>query len=246
MPIHDWTRVDAGTFHNFHLLWTATLTNRLNNGILPPGYFAMAEQIIGRPETDVVTLQRGKPGTDPEPTGGVAIEEAPPKTQFVLPAEQERYVRKKNRIAIKHRMGEVAAVIEIVSPGNKDSKNALRSFAEKAVDLIRQGVNLLVIDLFPPTSRDPRGIHPPIWDEIAEQAFELPEGKPLTLASYMAEPTKTAFVQPVAVGVVLPDMPLFLSPGRYVTVPLESTYQATWDELPAEIRSLFDQPGPTP
>ena len=59
MPIHDWTRVKAGTYHNFHVLWMSTITNRLNAGLLPPGFFAMAEQIIGRPETDVVTLQTG-------------------------------------------------------------------------------------------------------------------------------------------------------------------------------------------
>jgi Protein of unknown function (DUF4058) len=241
MPIHDWSRVDPGTFHNFHFLWIASVTNRLNKGILPPGYFAMAEQIIGRPETDVVTLQRSRPGqTDNDLPGGVAIEEAPPKTQFVMPAEQERYTRKKHRVAIRHRLGHVAAVIEIVSPGNKDSKHALRSFAEKAADLIRQGVNLLVIDLFPPTARDPNGIHPQVWDEIEERHFELPEGKPLTLASYMAEPIKTAFVQPIAVGESMPAMPLFLSPGRYVNVPLESTYQETWGELPSEIRMVLD------
>ena len=241
MPIHDWTRVEAGTFHNFHLLWVASVTNRLNKGVLPPGFFAMAEQIVGRPEADVVGLWRGPaPRPGHEPAGGVAIEEAPPRTQFVLPAESEKYARRANRVAVRHRAGEVVAVVEVVSPGNKDSRHAIRAFTEKAADLIRQGVNLLVIDLFPPTPRDPNGIHPAIWDEITDQPFELPAGKPLTLAAYMAEPTKTAFVQPAAVGEVLPEMPLFLGPGRYVVVPLEATYQATWDELPAELKQPLE------
>jgi hypothetical protein len=34
----------------------------------------------------------------------------------------------------------------------------------KASDLILQGINLLVIDLFPPSQRDPQGIHKGIWD----------------------------------------------------------------------------------
>jgi hypothetical protein len=35
-------------------------------------------------------------------------------------------------------------------------------------------VNLLIVDLFPPTSRDPQGIHGAIWDELAGEPFELP------------------------------------------------------------------------
>ena len=35
MPIHDWTRVTAGTWHDFHLVWIAELRNVLNGGLLP-------------------------------------------------------------------------------------------------------------------------------------------------------------------------------------------------------------------
>src|SRR4051812_25641459 len=99
MPMHDWTRVTPGTYHNFHFLWTSNLTNRLNAGLLPTGYFAMAEQIVGRPEPDVVTLQTGakrKHGAPPE--GAVAVAAARPKTTFVLPLPIDRYARKTNRI----------------------------------------------------------------------------------------------------------------------------------------------------
>jgi len=34
--------------------------------------------------------------------------------------------------------------------------------------LIRQGIHLLVIDLFPPGQRDPQGLHKAIWDEFLE------------------------------------------------------------------------------
>lgn len=243
MPIHDWTRVKSGTFHNFHLLWTSAITNQLNNGVLPPGYFAMAEQIVGRPEGDVIALEKSSNG-HPRGSGGggIAVAEVRPKTTFVMPVEQERYAAKANRIAVHHELGEVVAIIEIVSPGNKSSSHAIRSFREKAADLLRQGVNLLVIDLFPPGPRDPQGIHKAIWDEITDSTFELPTGKPLTLAAYQAEPTKTAYVEPVAVGDALPDMPLFLDPEWYVNVPLEATYQATWNVLPGELRALLDPP----
>ena len=172
MPMHDWTRVRSGTYHNFHLLWMSNITNRLNSGLLPPGFFAMAEQIIGRPETDVVTLQtssRAKRLRDGN--GGVAIAPARPRTRFVLPIarEQERYARKANQIVIHHELGDVVAVIEIVSPGNKDRTHSFRSFVDNAIDILRQQVNLLIIDPFPPGRNDPQGIHAAIWDEFTDQ-----------------------------------------------------------------------------
>jgi hypothetical protein len=63
MPIHDWTRVRANRFHDFHQSWTIAIRNALNGGLLPDGYLAMAEQITGGPEPDVVTLSLPiKPG----------------------------------------------------------------------------------------------------------------------------------------------------------------------------------------
>jgi hypothetical protein len=118
----------------------------------------------------------------------------------------------------------VICVIEIVSPGNKGSRAALRSFVEKAADLLQHGVHLLVVDLFPPSVRDPQGIHKAIWDEIEDQPFELPPDKPLTLAAYVADAPKRAYVEPVGVGDALPDMPAYLDPDSYVPAPLEVTY----------------------
>lgn len=239
MPMHDWRLVRAGTYHNFHLQWVASILDRLNAGLLPPGFFAMAEQMVGQPEADVVTLQSGwrKPNLE---AGGVAT--APePKTRFVLPMpDEDRYARKANRIAVHHGLGEVVAVIELVSPGNKDRKHSLETFVAKAVDLIRQQVNLLIVDPFPPGPHDPQGIHPAISEDFLDQPFALPADKPLTMVSYQVEPMRTAYVEPIAVGDRLPDMPLFLAGDFYVSVPLEETYQATWNVLPMELRKLVE------
>jgi hypothetical protein len=48
----------------------------------------------------------------------------------------------------------------------------------------------------------------------------------------------TAFVEPFAVGSPLPDLPLFLDEAFYVHVPLEETYQATWNGLPRILRDV--------
>jgi hypothetical protein len=115
---------------------------------------------------------------------------------------------------------------------------------DKLVELIRHGIHLLVIDLFPPGPRDPQGIHKAIWDEFEEEEIELPPDKPLTLASYDAGPMHTAYVDFVAVGDLLPDKSLFLQPGYYVPTPLETTYQATWALFPAPLKPLLESPVP--
>ena len=61
--------------------------------------------------------------------------------------------------------------------------------------------------------RDPHGIHKVFWDQFKEEPFELPPDKPLTLASYVADYEKVAYVENVAVGDRLVDMPIFLTPS---------------------------------
>ena len=239
MPIHDWSRVEAGIFHHFHQAWTIEISDALNGGSLPPEYFAMAEQIVSGPIPDVVTLQqRSRSVEPPQSNGGVAVAEAPPQARFVTSAELDRYVDKANRIVIKHTLGRVVAVIEIISPGNKSSFHALRSFVEKSTRLLREGISLLIVDLFPPSARDPHGIHKAIWDEIQEEPFELPSDKPLTVAAYSAVETCTAYVDPVAVGDALPGLPIFLEPGIYVPAPLEATYESTWAKCPQPVKDV--------
>lgn len=244
MPIHDWTRVEPGIFHDFHQAWTIEVRNALNAGRLPAGYVAMAEQIVGGPIPDVITLQRqAKPADAPQSGGGVAVADAPPRARFITAAEPDVYARRANRIAIKHQLGRVVAVIEIVSPGNKSSRHAVRSFVEKAEELLRQGINLLVVDLFPPSARDPQGVHKAIWDEIREEPFELPADKQLTVAAYFAGVPMTAYVEPIAVGDPLPELPIFLEPGAYVPAPLDSTYQSTWAKCPQALRDVVEPGG---
>ena len=201
----------------------------------------MAEQITGGPEPDVVTLSLPiKPGAGA--TGGLAVADVPPNVRLQTQADATRYARKANSVVIRHPDGEVVAVIEIVSPGNKDSKHAIRSFARKAAEFLLAGVNLLIVDLFPPSKRDPQGVHKLIWDRIKDEPFELPKDKPLTLAAYSAGGIITGYVEPVGVGDVLPDMPIFLTADRYVPCPLEATYQASWAEFPLALRAPLELP----
>jgi hypothetical protein len=104
------------------------------------------------------------------------------------------------------------------------------------------GVHVLLLDLWPPGTQDPRGIHGVIQQRLNpfEGAYDLPADEPLTLASYAAGPSVDVYLEHVAVGAVLPEMPLFLRPDRYVNVPLEATYQEAYRGLPAFWRDVLE------
>src|SRR5438477_55400 len=88
-------------------------------------------------------------------------------------------------VAVRHVSGDrIVAMVEIVSPGNKASRHALRAFVDKACELLEHRIHLLLVDPFPPGRRDPNGVHAAIWAEVQADLFRLPEDKRLTLVAY--------------------------------------------------------------
>ena len=58
VPIHDWTRTYAGASDHLHVTWLVEIARALNAGLLPPGYYALGEQVIGGAVPDVLTQDR--------------------------------------------------------------------------------------------------------------------------------------------------------------------------------------------
>jgi hypothetical protein len=248
MPIHDWKRVPAGVFHGFHQHWTVELERALNRGILPAPYYAFIEQSSLRKFPDVLTFQATESDSPTNGNGSRAsasngglltLAEAPPRVSITAVIEADVYAEKANRVVMLNDVDEVVAVLEVVSPGNKANLDGFNQFVEKALQFIRSGIHFFFIDLFPPTARDPQGLHAAIWSEMTEYDFQLPEGKPLTVASYSCGVVRQAFVEALAVGEPLPAMPLFLQADRYVQAPLETTYQTAFDDLPKRWRDVL-------
>lgn len=246
MPIHDWTRVDAGIFHAFHHDWITEIARALNRGILPADHYALPEQHAAGFGPDVLTLQQEDSELGDEEGGattsgdaGVAL--AAPQLKPTAETDMGFYRRKQKSVTVRHVSGDrIVAMIEIVSPGNKSARNPLRAFVSKAAQLLEQQIHLLIIDILPPGRRGPDGIHGEIWQEIAGQEYSAPPDKPLTLVSYESGLTVRAYVVPAVVGDSLTEMPLFLEPEKAVQVPLEPTYTAAFDELPRRWRSVLE------
>jgi hypothetical protein len=211
MPMHDWTRVEAGIYHDFHLGWISELGRHLNRG-LPRGFYALIER------------QKAHDDFDSEPRAE---------------SDLDFYLRKRRSLSVRReRDDRIVARIEMVSAANKDHRHGIERFLALAAELLDNRIHLLVIDPFPPGPRDPNGIHESIWKTVEGAPFELPPDKPLTLASYQCSEVTCSYVETIAVGDAVPEMPLFVEPHDYVNVPLEATYQAAWEMVPERWRRV--------
>lgn len=244
MPVHNWSRVRAGTFHHFHNSWIYKLSDRLNSGLLPPDFYAAGEQISGDIEPDVLALQSGGADLNIDWSARrevAALAKRPPLVKFVVDAEGPLYAKKEDHLVIRHASGDrIVAMIEIVSRGNKDSRARLEQFLRRAAAALNDDIHLLIIDVHQPTPLAPQGMHASLWEYLFGAEPELPGDLSRAAVSYRAADQITAYLEPLGVGEPLPEMPLFLDPEWYISVPLESTYADAYRGLPANWRGELD------
>jgi hypothetical protein len=253
VPMHDWSRVQAGIFHHFHHSWIEEIARTLNRGLLPPDHYALAEQFVGGFGPDVLTLRDRAPAADSDSgdwafpsdrsdaVGETAVLSVP-DMEATAETDMQYYRRQQKAISVRHVSDDrVVAVIEVVSRANKASRAGFEAFVEKAAQLLEQRIHLLILDPHPPTLRDPQGIHGAIWQWISGEPYQAPAEKPLTLVAYEAALVTRAYVKPLAVGHVLQNMPVFLKPSAQVPVPLEATYQAAYDAMPRRWRAVLER-----
>jgi hypothetical protein len=247
MPMHDWTRVGAGIYHDFHTVWLTAIRHALNNGVLPGTHYAMVEQVTVGVEADILALQGPSPPS-PRPGGGVATLTATQPAVGVL-ERAEKAVRKRpgRRVTVRHVSNhKVVAILELVSPGNIEGRREYARFVAKSAAILSLGIHLVVIDPFVPPAHSPLGLHASIWARAVKKRkgktpAVLPPDRPLMAAGYAAGTEVVAALQPFAVGEAVPDVPLFLTPEQeYVTLPLEPTYAAAFPDVPRVWREVLE------
>ena len=122
MPLHDWTRVDDGTYHDFYLAGCGELRTGLNRGRLPKGYTPWSAHTM-----DVSEWERGVPDGELPPGRRSTISRAYSTSMRSHHPTSIRdhcgdlaYWRKGHSVTIRKSGNQVAvAMIEIVTPGNK-------------------------------------------------------------------------------------------------------------------------------
>ena len=246
MPIHDWTRVDAGMCHDFHVGWVAELRRVLNQRLLPPDHYAEVEP--QRPARAGLVLELGD-DADGRPRSNAPVDGDPwpepperPRLAVELDASDAYvYALKRRSVAVRCVDGDrLVALIELASPGNKDRAASVEAFVGKAIAALSARVHLAVLDLFPPRRSDgPGGLVGAVAAE-AGIGFELPAGKPLCVGAFEADPPAHLSAEPLGVGDAPPDLPLFYAPGRFVLLPLAATYDAAYAATPRRWRDVVE------
>jgi hypothetical protein len=152
MPLLDHFRpplFPGRPWESFHSRWANSIADALNR-LLPPRYTAEVQLHLGsHVEADVAELERAaEPGvaTANGPAVGVSVETwAPPAAALVIPAvfpdDFEVHVLDQLDDA------RLVAVVELVSPRNKDRPESRRAFAAKCVAYLQRGIGLVIVDV---------------------------------------------------------------------------------------------------
>ncbi len=256
--LHDWSRVASGIFHDFHCRWITHLSETLNTGGLPESYYALGEQRAGSFGPDVLALQyadanegsdpynnlTGSPWAPNQSGGGiVALADAPPAVSIEQEGVNDAryYTRRQRRLAIRHVSGDrVVAMVEILSPGNRQSMKMLDEFLDKVIEFLENQIHVVIIDPFGGGSFDPDGIHAIIWDRLFSGVYQPPAGKRQTLVSYTAGYPIRAWIEPMALRDRFIDMPLFLTEEHYVPLPLAESYARAYHGVPGRWRRVLE------
>jgi hypothetical protein len=215
-PVHRW--------ESLHARWAVAIADALND-TLPPRFFAETQVHLGaRVEADVVEFEQNA-ATNDSPGGVATATYAPPRPVLTFPGPTEDDVT--IEVRDRDRDARVAAVIELVSPRNKDRDEARRAFAAKLVAYLRVGAGLMVLDVFTSRAGNPH--------EELVTVLGLPEECRLTtptgLSAVAYQPVTDAGARTVGVwsetltvGTPLPVMPLSVRGFGVIPVDLEATY----------------------
>ncbi|HET6574953.1 MAG TPA: DUF4058 family protein [Fimbriiglobus sp.] len=246
MPLFDHFRPPVSLRHDwqsFHSRWAIAVMDSLNRK-LPERFLAEAQIHLGRKvEADVVEFDRdeepagvargpgnGQPGGGTTDGGGVAVAVepavyAPPAPAMSMPVEFHDTVEVK--VYDFQRDRRVVAVVELVSPSNKDRPDERETFALKSLGYLKSGIGLVVADIV-------TDMHFNLHDELvrvgrSDDRFQMP-GSPATyVVAYRPVRRKDenlldVWPHELTVGAALPTVPLALKGFGCVRLDLAATY----------------------
>ena len=225
MPLRDHFHAplaDYASWEELHGMWPGFMAARLNT-ILPLGYRSGVRVHLGTP----IEVEQAI-GVDPDSNGGTAAVWAPASPALLLETDELTPPEYEVRVYDQNDVRRLVAVVEIVSPRNKDRTESRDAFVSKCHALLQQEVCVAIVD--PVTERSA--------NLYAELAARLGAGPPaIASASIYAVSCRgiaargrwrvEAWQHELAVGSPLPTLPLWLTESLYVPLELESTYEDT-------------------
>jgi hypothetical protein len=245
MPLCDLTQLrlrnDDSLYHHFHYLWVASLANFLNRSFPEElGLAAICEKHVSPIEADVVTIDHLR----------ITSPSAPEKLrQFPIPEPMDTLINpdfpeETKDIRVQTMAGEVIAIIELTSPGNKNAEQKVNNYVANATAYLRAGLHYLLIDPLPPT-KFVDNFHNAIVNAIGGRLMPTPKNQTYYAISYRVKSEK----MDVAIEVYsywfgldqpLPTVPLFLVDDLRIGVDLEVTFMEVLNQLPPYQRRILE------
>ena len=240
MPLRDHFHPPVSrrvSWEAIHGQWPAVIVQQLKKQ-LPPGYVSAPKVHLGaHAEVDIATFEEDEwPGySESDNGGGVAtatwtMAEPTLAVEIEIPDDDEYEVR----IYDEEREHTLVAVIELVSPANKDRPEARSRFVGKCAALLRQGVAVSIVDVV--TTRE-FNLYAELMASLGQTDPTLKGESPAIYAASCRwligerRGKLESWSQVLAVGQPLPTLPLWLSPVRVVPLELEQSYEKICDDL---------------
>jgi hypothetical protein len=138
-PTHSW--------ESFYLRWAGVIADALDR-MLPQRFFAEVHTHLGTEVSADVAEFEGmvESRQDANGSGAVAVQTwAPPTATMILPFAFPDDLEV--RVLDERDDARLVAVVELVSPRNKDRPEARRAFAAKCAAYLQRGIGVDVVDL---------------------------------------------------------------------------------------------------
>jgi hypothetical protein len=210
-------------WQSFHTRWAVSIADQLDRA-LPDRFFARVEANLGpNVAADVTEYETTGGGTRNGSAVAVVPQTyAPPKAEtvaIVFPEEVLVEVRDAERES------RVVAVIELVSPSNKDREETRKAFAAKCASYLTSQIGLLIVDAV--TNRR-FNLHHELLTLLGTEPGAGVE-QWIYASSYRPVRRDSAdlldyWVEPLEVGRPLPTMPLSLRGAGVIPLDLEASY----------------------
>jgi hypothetical protein len=236
MPLLDHFNPPLNRTHpwrSFHGAWAAAMARLLNQGVLPPGYYAVPLLDRDGPiEIDVAALRQLE---GPEPAGGATAPQTwtPPAPGLAVAVELPAADAVEVQVFADDGDPRLTAAIELLSPRNKDRLQARQAFAVKCVGYLQQGSSVVVVDTVTTRRAD---LNAAIFSLLGVEANAALSSS-LSAVSYRAvgreEETQQLLLwpEPLALGQPLPTLPLWIAADFSVPLDLEASYRTTCADL---------------
>jgi hypothetical protein len=221
-------------WRSFHGAWAAAMARLLNQGVLPAGYYAVPLMDRDGPvEIDVAAL-RDDATSRPE-DGATAFQTwTPPAPGLAVAVELPAGDAVEVQVFADDGDPRLTAVVELVSPRNKDLPQARQAFAVKGAGYLQQGSGVVIVDTVTTRRADPNAA---LLSLLGADAGDALATAGLSATSYRAvgreEETQQLLLwpAPLALGQPLPTLPLWIESDFSVPLDLEASYQATCADL---------------